>query len=107
MKTIVVISQKGGAGKTTIALNLAVAAVRSGHQCAVIDIDPQASAKCWYDLRRGNSLAVVSVQAARLPEILQTAKQNRAALVIIDTAPHSESVRLPKRPRSPCSTRFR
>lgn len=91
MKTIAVISQKGGAGKTTIALNLAVAAVRSGHQCAVIDIDPQASAKCWHDLRRDDAPVVVSAQAARLPEILQTAKQNGADLVIIDTAPHSES----------------
>jgi cellulose biosynthesis protein BcsQ len=52
MKTIAVISQKGRAGKTTIALNLAVAAVRSGHQCAVIDIDPQVSAKYWHDLRQ-------------------------------------------------------
>ena len=70
MKTIAVISQKGGAGKTTIALNLAVAAVRSGHQSAVIDIDPQASAKCWHDLRQDEAPVVVSVQAARLPEIL-------------------------------------
>ena len=94
MKSIAVISQKGGAGKTTIALNLAVAAVRSGHQCAVIDIDPQASAKCWHDLRRDEAPVVVSAQAARLPEILQTAKQNGADLVIIDTAPHSESAAL-------------
>ena len=94
MKTIAVISQKGGAGKTTIALNLAVAAVRSGHECAVIDIDPQASAKCWHDLRQDESPAVVSAQAARLPEILQAANQNGAELVIIDTAPHSESAAL-------------
>ncbi|NTV08966.1 MAG: AAA family ATPase, partial [Chlorobium limicola] len=94
MKTIAVISQKGGAGKTTIALNLAVAALRSGHQSAVIDIDPQASAKCWHDLRQDDAPAVVSAQAVRLPEILQTAKQNGAELVIIDTAPHSESAAL-------------
>ena len=94
MKTIAVISQKGGAGKTTIALNLAVAALRSGHECAVIDIDPQASAKCWHDLRQDDAPVVVSAQAARLPEILQRAKQNGAELVIIDTAPHSESAAL-------------
>lgn len=94
MKTIAVISQKGGAGKTTIALNLAVAALRSGHQSAVIDIDPQASAKCWHDLRQDDAPPVVSAQAARLPEILQRARQNGAELVIIDTAPHSESAAL-------------
>jgi chromosome partitioning protein len=81
MKTIAVISQKGGAGKTAIALNLAVAALRSGNQRAVIDIDPQASAKCWHDLRQAEAPVVVSAQAARLPEILQTAKQNGGALL--------------------------
>lgn len=94
MKTIAIISQKGGAGKTTLALNLAVAATRSGQQCAVIDIDPQASAKCWHDLREDDAPVVVSAQAARLPEILEAARENGAALVIIDTAPHSESAAL-------------
>jgi chromosome partitioning protein len=91
MKTIAIISQKGGAGKTTIALNLAVAAERSGWQSAVIDIDPQASAKCWHDLRRSDSPVVVSIQASRLPAVIEAAKENGAALVIIDTSPHSES----------------
>jgi chromosome partitioning protein len=94
MKTIAIISQKGGAGKTTLALNLAVAATRSGHQCAVIDIDPQASAKCWHDFRQDDAPVVVSAQAARLPEIIDAARQNGAGLVIIDTAPHSESAAL-------------
>ena len=91
MKTIAIISQKGGAGKTTIALNLAVAAIRSGAPSVVIDIDPQASAKCWHDLRENDAPVVVSAQAARLPAILDTAKENGAKIVFIDTAPHSES----------------
>jgi len=78
MKTIAIISQKGGSGKTTLALNLAVAATRSGHQCAVIDIDPQASAKCWHDLRQDDAPVVVSAQAARLPEIIDAARLNGA-----------------------------
>jgi len=57
----------------------------------VIDIDPQASARCWHDLRQDEVPGVVSAQAARLPKILQKAKQNGTAFVIIDTAPHSES----------------
>jgi len=56
-----------------------VAALRFGRQCVVLDIDPQASAKCWHDLRQDEVPGVVSAQAARLPEILKTAKQTGAA----------------------------
>ncbi|WP_198002613.1 hypothetical protein [Chlorobaculum parvum] len=49
------------------------------HQYAVLDIDFKASAKCWHDLRQDQEPGVVSAQAARLPEILKTAKQKGAA----------------------------
>jgi chromosome partitioning protein len=88
MKTIAVISQKGGTGKTTLALHLAVAAADGA---AVVDLDPQASATAWRDLRRAENPAVVSVQPSRLAQALETAKAARAAFVIVDTAPHSEA----------------
>jgi chromosome partitioning protein len=44
MKTIAIISQKGGAGKTTVGIHLAVAAERRGLKTALFDLDPQASA---------------------------------------------------------------
>ena len=47
MKTVALLSQKGGTGKTTIATNLCVAAEREGHTTAFIDLDPQASATRW------------------------------------------------------------
>lgn len=94
MKTIALLSQKGGAGKTTLALHLAVAAELSGVQAAVIDLDPQASSTGWSDSREEETPAVVSAQAVRLPQVLQAAKDAGAGLAIIDTAPHSESASL-------------
>ena len=94
MKTIAVISQKGGAGKTTIAVHLAVAAERAGRSCAIVDLDPQASATTWKDLRKDETPAVVSAQPARLAQVLETASKHGADLVIIDSAPHSETAAL-------------
>lgn len=92
MKTISIISQKGGAGKTTLAINLAGAALEQGLSVVIIDLDPQTSAKKWHDDRiNKDSPAVISAHAERLPEILEAAKRNGADLCIIDTAPHSET----------------
>src|SRR5271155_1120861 len=52
LKTIAVCSQKGGTGKTTIALHLAVAAERARRSTAVFDLDPQRSSRFWGELRR-------------------------------------------------------
>jgi chromosome partitioning protein len=89
MKTIAIISQKGGAGKTTIALHLAVAAERRAVAVAVLDLDPQASAAEWKDSRPGDSPSVTSIQASRLRRALDVAASAGAGLVIIDSAPHS------------------
>src|SRR5215212_1378238 len=94
MKTITILSQKGGAGKTTIALHLAVAAELDGQQTAIIDLDPQASATSWGDSRAAETPAVVSAQASRLTQVLEAARKAGATLAIIDTAPHSESAAL-------------
>ena len=94
MKTISIISQKGGAGKTTLALNLAGAAEIFGHRSVVIDLDPQASAKGWHDHRQKESPVVISAQASRLNDVLTTARQHGADICIIDTAPHSETAAL-------------
>ena len=51
MMILSIIAQKGGAGKTTLALHLAVEAGKHG-QVAVIDLDPQASATGWGDARK-------------------------------------------------------
>jgi chromosome partitioning protein len=91
MKILAIISQKGGAGKTTLAVNLAVAAELEDAPTVIIDLDPQASAKTWHDLRGKDEPVVVSAQASRVGEMIEIARSNGAELVIIDTAPHSEA----------------
>jgi chromosome partitioning protein len=94
LKTLAIISQKGGAGKTTLAVNLAVAAEMADVPTVIIDLDPQASAKTWHDLRGKDAPVVVSAQASRMQEVIEIARSNGAELIIIDTAPHSESAAL-------------
>ncbi len=92
MKTLAIVSRKGGAGKTTIAVHLAVAAEAHGIATAVFDLDPQASAALWSDHRGEPIPAVVPAQAPRLPALLAQARDNEADLVIIDTAPHADAI---------------
>jgi len=84
------VGQKGGTGKTTVALGLAVAAAAAGHTVAVIDLDPQATASRWKDRRKEENPAVVSAQASRLAPALKAAESNGADFVIIDSAGRSD-----------------
>lgn len=94
MHTVAMLSQKGGTGKTTLTLHLAVAAERQGQSVAVIDLDPQASSAGWKDSRPGDSPYVIPLPHTRLPQALQAAKEGGATLALIDTAPHSEGASL-------------
>jgi chromosome partitioning protein len=94
MDVIAVIAQKGGTGKTTLTLSLAVAAMRTGKVAAVIDLDPQATASNWSDRRQEESPVVVSAQPARLPHVLKSAEDSGAAVVLIDTPPRAEQTAL-------------
>lgn len=94
MKTIAVVSQKGGSGKTTIALHLAVAATKSGLNAAVIDLDPQASASKWSDRRSDDTPVILSAHASRLGKEYERVKDAGCDILILDTAPHSDSAAL-------------
>lgn len=90
MRTIAIIAQKGGTGKTTLALALAVAAEQDGLTVAVIDLDPQATASNWGDRREAETPVVVSAQFSRLAQVLQSARDSGADFVVIDTPARSE-----------------
>src|SRR4051794_33927496 len=85
MHVLAIIGQKGGTGKTTTALGLAVAASLAGRGVAVIDLDPQTTAANWSDRRGTEPPAVVSCQVSRLTQVLEAARKQGAELAIIDT----------------------
>jgi chromosome partitioning protein len=94
MKTIALIAQKGGAGKTTLALSLAIVAAKAGATSVIIDLDPQATACNWGDRREADTPVIVDAQPARLQSALQKAEEASVDIAIIDTPPRSEQATL-------------
>jgi len=89
MQTMALISQKGGAGKTTLAIALAVAAERSGLAAVLVDLDPQASATQWGALRKREAPVVTCTPAARLDAVLTAARDGEADIAVLDTRSHA------------------
>ena len=91
MKVIAVMSQKGGAGKTTLAIHLGVMAHLDGKKVGLIDLDSQGTASSWGDDRGGNAPEVVATFASRLPVFLKGAREAGTDLVVLDVAPRAEA----------------
>lgn len=89
MKTLGVIAQKGGAGKTTLSVHLAVQATLDGMRVLLLDMDPQASATGWWKRRHDEIPQLIQGRADALPGILEQAQAQGYDLLIADTAPHS------------------
>ena len=88
MKTVVIASQKGGSGKTTVAAHLAVAAEQSGHGSAVlIDTDPQQTLATWWKAREAEAPKLAPVTVRKLPAKLATLREMGFAWCFIDTPP--------------------
>ncbi len=88
MLTLVVAAQKGGSGKTTIALHLAVAA-SAIHSTIVVDTDPQRSAAGWARIRGAKPPEVFEAAPSTVPAVLAAAQGDGVGIVVIDTPPHS------------------
>ena len=89
MKTIVVASQKGGSGKTTLAAHLAVTIERGGGGPAVLfDLDPQATLSGWWNQRQAQTPACASAASLdALPDKLAELADAGFAWAVIDTPP--------------------
>jgi chromosome partitioning protein len=91
MKTLALLARKGGAGKTTLAVHLAVAAVQSGRRVLLVDTDPQGSTVAWWQSRQLPEPELVEADAGRLGAVLQAARADGVDLVVVDTRPSVEA----------------
>ena len=87
MQTVTFLAQKGGTGKTSLALALAVCAADAGQTAVILDVDPQATACNWHHRRRHADAPVVShVQPTRLRHTCATAAAQGVDIAVITTA---------------------
>lgn len=86
MKTIALVTQKGGAGKTTLAASLAIAAQEAGEKVYVVDLDPQGSMVAWGNRRKQDEPQVDKTTPAALASALKGLRNMGYTLVVIDTA---------------------
>jgi chromosome partitioning protein len=110
MNVIVLASQKGGVGKTTLAAHLAIAAEAAKVGPAVlIDTDPQGSLSAWWNARKAEAPVLAPTTIAELPEKLRALADAGYRTAIIDTPPaitdaisavvaHADLVVIPTRP---------
>ena len=85
MRTVALLARKGGTGKTTLAVHLAVLAAEAGRRVLLVDTDPQRSAGDWRRARESDTPRLVECVAKRVPEVLELARQEGIDLVVIPT----------------------
>jgi len=88
LHTVVLASQKGGSGKTTLSGHLAVEAERAGSgPVALIDTDPQGSLAAWWNARESKTPVFVKVESMELAVALSELRSAGIQLAIVDTPP--------------------
>jgi chromosome partitioning protein len=90
MRTIAVVARKGGSGKTTVAVHLAIAAQRAGHPTLVLDIDPQQSAAEVFKMRSEAGPTCVALPSSGLVKAKHDARAAGYRAVLIDTPAGTE-----------------
>jgi chromosome partitioning protein len=90
MVVISFVTQKGGSGKTTLAISCAVTAQEKGLRALILDMDGQATAETWYQDRDDEMPRVIKINAAELDRALGVANTQSFDVVLIDTPGRDE-----------------
>ncbi|MEZ5824682.1 MAG: ParA family partition ATPase [Geminicoccaceae bacterium] len=94
-KIIAIAQQKGGAGKTTVAAQLATALAAEGANIALVDIDPQGSLTEWMRVREHQARDAPEIRFSMIGGWRLDAELGRLGrdhdIVIVDSPPHAES----------------
>ncbi|WP_346294342.1 ParA family protein, partial [Sphaerothrix gracilis] len=85
MKVIALVTQKGGTGKSSLAVSLAVAAQEQGLKPYVLDLDPQRTATSWFERREAKGPEVTALNAGQVPAALDALRRQSCDIVVIDT----------------------
>lgn len=94
MHRVSLISQKGGAGKSTLAIHLAAEAAARGLRALLIDLDPQGNALRWAARRGDMPPDVAAESVAALEGVQRDAEREGYDLLVLDTAPNADSTAL-------------
>jgi len=87
MKVLALVSAKGGAGKSTISVNLAALCARKRIPVGLIDLDPQATASTWHAMRNLLDIGLVVAHPPTLDRALEQLRHAGMQIAIIDTPP--------------------
>jgi chromosome partitioning protein len=90
MRTIAVIARKGGSGKTTVAVHMAIAAHLRGRRTLLADADPQRSSSTVLKARRGDGPAFTETSGPKLFALQVAALRANVDALMIDTAAGAE-----------------
>lgn len=87
IKVLSLLSQKGGSGKSTLTIHLAVIAQQSGLRVVIVDCDPQRSATAWWQARAAVTPQLVEAEPAQIDDVIEAARADGADLLVVDTQP--------------------
>ena len=85
MKAITFVTQKGGSGKSTLCISLAVAAQEAGQSVCILEMDRQATVSDWAEHRRAETPEVAQIDATQLDDIMSRLRASDFDYVFIDT----------------------